>query len=419
MKYSSWMSKKDIKKNLNQTQSQKGGIIPLIYENDQAYGIDIANTIVIGSSGSGKTQNIILPTIKSIIKNNESFIINDQKGEMKQATETLLKEQKYNVIDLSFENPQTKHKWNPFELPKKLYKENKKEEALNIIEETMTILFQEPAPPIDPFWTLSARDLATGTVLYLLENNKEVTLKEIYKTAQTITKKTLEELDKLGSTYCFLSGTLVAPEETKNSILTVFNQTIKDYITKDNTNNIISITNFDITKIKTEKTALFINDNNKEITNVLIPVLISQIVKTVEIYNQKENKLNIVIKDFDDLVTMKNYSKILMKSKKYNINNLITIQGLITIENKYNKEDIRLVAINMTNLIYLYSQDLRVLREISLVCGNESRCEPLATIEELQRINQNEAIIKIPRLNPIKIDLIPDYEVKWENIYQK
>ena len=196
----------------------------------------------------------------------------------------------------------------------------------------------------------------------------------------------------------------------------MFNQTIKDYITKDNTNNIISITNFDITKIKTEKTALFINDNNKEITNVLIPVLISQIVKTVEIYNQKENKLNIVIKDFDDLVTMKNYSKILMKSKNYNINNLITIQGLITIENKYNKEDIRLVAINMTNLIYLYSQDLRVLREISLVCGNESRCEPLATIEELQRLKQNEAIIKIPRLNPIKIDLIPDYEVKWENI---
>ena len=58
MKYSSWMSKKDIKKNLNQTQSQKGGIIPLIYENDQAYGIDIANTIVIGSSGSGKTQRV-------------------------------------------------------------------------------------------------------------------------------------------------------------------------------------------------------------------------------------------------------------------------------------------------------------------------------------------------------------------------
>lgn len=412
MKYSSWMSKKDIKKNLNQTQTQKGGIIPLIYENDQTYGIDISNTIVIGSSGSGKTQNIILPTLKNIIKNNESFIINDQKGEVKQATKDLLKEQKYNIIDLSFENPQTKNKWNPFELSTKLYKENKTEEALNIIEETMTILFPEPSTQIDPFWILSARDLATGTILYLLENKKEVTLTEIYKTAQTITKENPKELENLKLTYYFLSETLVAPEETKNSILTVFNQTIKDYITKDNTNNIISTTNFDITKIKTEKTALFINDNNKEITNILIPVLISQIVKTVEIYNQKDNKLNIIIKDFDNLVTMKNYSKILMKSKKYNINNLITIQGLITIENKYNKEDIRLVAMNMTNLIYLYSQDLRVLREISLVCGNESKCEPLATIEQLQRLKQNEAIIKIPRLNPIKIDLIPDYEIR-------
>lgn len=411
MKYSSWMSKNDIKENLKQTQNQKGGIIPLIYEKDQTYGIDIANTIVIGSSGSGKTQNIILPTIKSIIKNNESFIINDPKGTIKQETEQLLKEQKYNTIEISFENLETPNKWNPFFLPTELYKENKKEKALNIIEETMNILFQEPKQAGDPFWTLSSRDLAIGTTLYLLEQKKEVTLKEIYKTAQNLTKENLKELDQVGLTYCFLSGTILAPEETKNSILATFNQKIIKYITKDDINNIISTTNFDITKIKTEKTALFINNSTSEISNILIPILITQIVKTIEIYNQKENKLNIILTNFDELAAMKNYSKILMNSKNYNINNLITIQGLITIENKYNKEDIRLVAINMTNLIYLYSQDLRVLREISLVCGNESKCEPLATIEELQRLKPNEAVIKIPRLNPIRIDLIPDYKL--------
>ena len=411
MKYSSWMSKNDIKENLKQTQNQKGGIIPLIYEKDQTYGIDIANTIVIGSSGSGKTQNIILPTIKSVIKNNESFIINDPKGTIKQETEQLLKDQKYNTIEISFENLETPNKWNPFFLPTKLYKENKKEKALNIIEETMNILFQEPKQAGDPFWTLSSRDLAIRTALYLLEQKKEVTLKEIYKTAQNLTKENLKELDQVGLTYCFLSGTILAPEETKNSILATFNQKIIKYITKDDITNIISTTNFDITKIKTEKTALFINNSTSEISNILIPILITQIVKTIEIYNQKENKLNIILTNFDELATMKNYSKILMNSKNYNINNLITIQGLITIENKYNKEDIRLVAINMTNLIYLYSQDLRVLREISLVCGNESKCEPLATIEELQRLKPNEAVIKIPRLNPIRIDLIPDYKL--------
>lgn len=412
MKYSSWMLKKDLIETLKQKEQNKGGKIPLIHESNQTYGIDISNTVVIGSSGSGKTQNILLPTIKNIIENNESLIIKDTKGEIQKEITELLKTQNYNIIELSFEDENTIEKWNPFHLATILYKENKKDQALEILQETMEILFQKPLPPRDPFWIQSSINLAIGSAMHLLEQNKYITLKEIYQTAQKLIEESFKNLDQSETTYLLLSEIIVAPQETQNSILATFNQEIKKYIIKTNISKITSTTSFDLNTIKTQKTALIITNTTSELSNILTSTLITQIIKSIEIYNQKENKLNIILDNFDELAPIKNYSKILLTSRKYHINNLITIKGLVTLEGKYSKEDIRLVGMNINNIIYLYTQDIRMLKEISIICGEESKHEPLITVEELQRLKQNEAIIKLPRLNPIRIDLIPDYKQK-------
>lgn len=410
MKYANWMSENDLKSYLKENIT--GGQIPLLYDQETSYSINIGNTLVIGAPGSGKTQSILLPTLRKIIKNNESVVVNDPKGELIKETEQELKENNYNILEITFENQNTKNKWNPFSLPIQLYKENKKDEAIDMIKAIMTTLLQEKKQTGDPFWTISCIDLATGTALYLLENNKELTLKEIYKTAQILTKDDLKELDKTSSTYCFLTGTLSAPEETKGSILSTFNQKIINYVTKESLQNTISTTDFDITTIKPTKTALFITNSTSEISNTLVPELINQIIKAVEIYNQKNNKLNIILDEFDEMSPLKNYSKILTNSRQYNINNLITIKGFLTLENKYTKEDIELIEMCISNLIYLYSKDINTLKKISMICGNVSKDEPLITVEELQRLKQFEAIIKLPRLDAIKLQLVPDFKIK-------
>lgn len=407
MKYASWMSKNELKDVLKETQNYQKGIIPLIHENNKTYGIDIENTLIIGGPGSGKTQSILLPTIKNIITNNESLIVNDTKETILKETQKLLQEKNYNIIEINFENNNSKNKWNPFDLPTKLYKENKNDESLELIKDIITPIFQDKKQTGDPFWTISCIDLAVGTALYLLENNKKVTLKEIYMTAQTLTKENLKTLDKTKKAYYFLTGILSSPLETKGSILATFNQKITNYITKDITQNIISTTTFDIKKIKTEKTALFITKNTSEISNTLTQILITQILKTIEIYNQKENNLTLLLEDFDEMAPIKNYSKILTNIRNYNINTILTIKGFITLETKYQKEDIELIEMCITNLIYLYSKDLTTLEKISKICGNTSKEEQLITTEELQRLNKFEALIKLPRLNAIKLDLTP------------
>ena len=66
MKYANWMSENDLKSYLKENIT--GGQIPLLYDRETSYSINIGNTLVIGAPGSGKTQSILLPTLK---KNNQ------------------------------------------------------------------------------------------------------------------------------------------------------------------------------------------------------------------------------------------------------------------------------------------------------------------------------------------------------------
>ena len=81
MFYSKWTSEKDLKKYLTEveigSEMQKSGIQMLSEENKIYIKDDESHSLVIGSAGSGKTQAVVLPLVRTIIKSNESFLIND------------------------------------------------------------------------------------------------------------------------------------------------------------------------------------------------------------------------------------------------------------------------------------------------------------------------------------------------------
>ena len=69
------------------------------------------------------------------------------------------------------------------------------------------------------------------------------------------------------------------------------------------------------------------------------------------------------------------------------------------------------------NIIYLLANDSETLEEISKLCGNQltdKGFEPLVTVEDLKLLKTFESVILIPRLNPVKTKILPDYEIKWE-----
>lgn len=413
------LTKIDVKKEIANTGT------PITYEKDNLY---ITNkgghTLVIGSTGSGKTQTTILPETKLSLLAGESVVINDPMGEIYKKTAHNFKEKGYNIIAINFDNPNTGSTWNPLDLPYTFYKEGKTDKAINLIEDLGYYLFTDlPHKEIDLFWTKSATDYFTGLTLYLFENApyEEINLNSVYNLSNellndSICHKFLEQLNKNSAIYYNLTGTLNAPTDTKGGIISTFNQKIKKYISLNNLANMLSSSNFDIKEISNEKTAIFIISGLTTYSNYLIPLLVSQIIVSVDEYGKKEKYLNMILDEFDTMLPIKNFARVITYSRGIKVKFTVVIKSYIDLTNAYGKENTEVIKSCFPTIIYLLSNDIYTLEEISKMCGNtetSGKVKPLITVEELKVMKTFEAIVLIPRMMPYKTNLLPDYKINW------
>ena len=77
-------------------------------------------------------------------------------------------------------------------------------------------------------------------------------------------------IDKNSAIYLNLVTTLSAPNETKGSILSVFQQKIKPFISRENLSNLLSKTDTNFKDIIAEKSAIFIVDGLSEVAKRLV-----------------------------------------------------------------------------------------------------------------------------------------------------
>ena len=83
MAYSRWATVEELKSKLTpisyDSEIKKSGI-PMMYDDKNLYiKDDESHTLIIGSTGSGKTQLTTLPQLRLAIKAQESFIVHDGK----------------------------------------------------------------------------------------------------------------------------------------------------------------------------------------------------------------------------------------------------------------------------------------------------------------------------------------------------
>ena len=64
------------------------------------------HNLIIGSTGSGKTQAIVHPLVKILAKKGESMIVTDPKGEIYEKMLNFLRQKGYNIVILNFRDPQ-------------------------------------------------------------------------------------------------------------------------------------------------------------------------------------------------------------------------------------------------------------------------------------------------------------------------
>ena len=454
--YSKWADAKDLQKELKMirptdAKTDAAGIALIndgkkIWVDDGDY-----HNLIIGSTGSGKTQNIIFPMIEILAKHGESMIITDPKGELYEKKSNMLRSKGYNIVLLNFRDPGRGNAWNPMTLPYNLYKSGNRDKAMELLDDlALNILYDEGNKNADPFWEKTSADYFSGLCLGLFDDAKEeeinlnsislmTTVGEEKMGGSTYIKEYFNLKDPSSSAYINASSTILAPSDTKMSILAVFKQKIKLFASRENLSEMLSYSDFDIANIGKKKTAVFIIvQDEKKTYHSLVTIFIKQVYETLidVAQNSPGNKLpirtNFLLDEFANMPPLKDVTTMITAARSRAMRFTMIIQNFAQLNEVYGEQNAETIKGNCGNTIYLISTELKALKEISEMCGDikvktgkkdaegkeieETR--PLITVSDLQKMKMNEVIVRRIRLAPFKTKLTPEWQMQWEHKYK-
>ncbi len=183
---SRWATKKEIKKDFkvwNIGSKLNGGGIPVTFMDGKYYYSDsFDHTLIIGSTGSGKTIRNILPMVFNLGFAGESMVINDTKGEIYSNTATFLKKQGYTIKIINLRDAFASDGWNPLHLPYMYYKSGNIDLAGDLIENFTKSLTKNLSSK-DMYWEKSATSVLTALCYATIEDapsEEQVHLYSIY-----------------------------------------------------------------------------------------------------------------------------------------------------------------------------------------------------------------------------------------------
>ena len=445
--YSRWCSEKEMKKTVKEVdpsedKAEAGGIV--VINNGKKLWVDDgeAHSLIIGATGSGKTQCVVFPAIKVLAKAGESMVLTDPKGELYETTSEMLRNYGYNVIILNFRDPQKGNAWNPMNLPYKLYKEGNSDKAVELLDDlALNILYDEKNTG-DPFWEKSAADYFSGLALGLFEDATEEqvnlnsmnlmsTLGEEKHNRTNYIKEYFDMKDPAKPAYVNASGTVYAPEETKGGVLSTFKQKIKLFSSRDNLSEMLAYSDFDMKDIGRKKTAVFmIVQDEKKTLHPLATIFIKQCYETLIDVAQEAGghlpyRTNFILDEFANMLPLKDVTTMVTAARSRHIRFDFIIQNFAQLTKVYGKEDAETIKGNC-NILYLISSELQALEELSKMCGEvkskdkeKTSSTPLVTVSDLQRMPMGQVIWLRLRMMPFKTKLAYNWKMELDGVWGK
>ena len=417
----------------------KAGGTALAYDKDAAY-VDNgeSHTLVIGATGSGKTQGIINPTVQMLIKGRESMIISDPKGEIYEDNSGIMRELGYQIIILNFRDPQKGNCWNPYHLPYKYQKEGNFDKANELLND-LSLNIVVDGQGNDPFWQNSAASYLTGLSLALFEDAKEeeininsinlmMTVGEDKYGASNYLKEYFNAKDPASPACVNALGTVNAPNETKGGIVSVLKDKVKTLAVTKNLSEMLSKSDFDMDSIGEKPTAVFmIIQDEKTTYHSLATIFVKQCYESLISVAQKHGgklpvRTNFLLDEFANMPKFKDITTMVTAARSRQIRFTFIIQNFAQLKQNYGDHDAETIRGNCGNLIYLLTGELSALEEISKLCGDKlvrvgkdkkEETRPLVTVSELQRMKPDEIILIKQRCAPYRGKLKMDWDTDF------
>lgn len=458
---SRWATNKEIKSTFKVwdigSNLSTGGIPVTYLDNKYYYSDEFDHTLIIGSTGSGKTICEIMPLIFNLGYANESMVINDTKGELYSTTANFLKKQGYDIKVINLRDAFNSDKWNPLHLPYKYYKKGKIDEAGDMIENFSKSLTKNLSSK-DMYWEKSANAVLTALCYALMEDatsEDEVHLFSIYNLLVEHGSKYFGRENSLDlyfqqkpqgtlSKLSYATGSF-AKGETRATLFSVLATVIKMF-SDTGIANLTSTTDFELEDIGKKKTAVFLiipdeKESRHELASLFIDQCYQALINTAQSYSDGKLPIrtNFILDEFGNMPSIPSISNKVTVSRSRNVRFTFVLQNFKQLEEKY-KDSAETIKSN-TSWIYLLTSDPKTAKEISERLGKytisssrtstSSRLQQtdfnisndkslmgreLLTPDELMRLKFGEAIFMKSRMYPIKskIHSIMKYPIKYE-----
>lgn len=449
--YNRWTTEKEMKSafgikkvQVNLPTSDAGGIVMIndgknMWVDDGEY-----HSLIIGQSGSGKTTALVDPQVYSLCKNGESMVITDPKGEIYRRHANRLKDKGYKLVVINFRDPREGNAWNPLTIPYRMYKQGKTDKAKELLEDISQNILIDPKNTNDPFWERSAADYFSGLALSLFEDAKEneVNITSISNMAtageekngiNTFAKDYFTLKGETSTTYEYAKATIAAPNDTKSSILSVFQSKIRTFSTREELSEMLSYSDFNMEDIGRERTAVFLIVHDEKTTyHSLATIFIKQLYEVlIDVAHKNPDgalkyRTNFILDEFANMPQLRDVTSMVTAARSRRIRFTFIIQNFAQLDEVYGDKNAETIRSNCGNTIYLLTNELSALEEISKLCGevkskkdDKTVSTPLVTVTDLQKMKRNEIIVIRMRMRPFRTVLKGSYDIDWGDKYDE
>lgn len=416
---------------VNKEKKYYGGV-PIFYDKEgRKLYIDAADThsLVFGATGSLKTRSVVSPTIKVLGYAGESMIINDPKGELYARHAAELEKLGYNIVDINFRNPSVGNSWNPLYIPYQFYISGDEDKAAEFINDISNNLMVSEKSSNDPFWDYSASDLLYGLIQllfrYCKDHDKDINSVNIGNLL-TLRRKLFASKQQAKNSILWkyasedelvaasLSGSIYAPNDTMNSILSVFDQKMRTFTIQPTLLNMLANNDFDVAEIGNKPTCVFlITPDEKTSYHKLVSLFIKQSYEyliysaTQNTENKVNNRITYVVDEFSSLPKINDMPSMISAARSRDIRFLLVVQSKSSLKQRYEEEADTIIA-NCSNWIFFTSRELELLKELSELCGMQKNRMPNISVYDLQHFSKRdrEALVLCDRCKPLKVNML-------------
>lgn len=372
------------------TSLKTGGMILGLEKKNQDtyfyYDQEDVNTLLIGTTRSGKSRREYLPSIYLLANSGESIFINDPKGELYIYTNEYLKEKGYKIINLDFRAPEKGMRYNYLHYINKEIAKGNKDKAIEMVWDIVSILVTESKG--EKLWSNGEASVIAATILYICFEAPEERYKNltnVYYFLANMCKaddegkmpisKVLESLPVNHPARGAFAVAELAPERTRGSFFTSALATLRLFI-DTKIADMTSATDQDLNIIADEKVAIFCTiPDEKKTRHMLATLLIDQLyMNLVEIANKNGGRLkqrvNMLIDEFGNLPKINGFDNKLTVCLGRGIRFILAVQDIGQLNEVYGKDIAKIITSNCHDWIYLLTSDDNTAEIISKRTGN-------------------------------------------------